>query len=493
MPFVKSAKLEDYDCRSFTVSKILQYSLFVFVCLGLLSSCKSETELVIPRVELPTYIAIGRNEGVQTEIAWWQRSRDPELVRLLQAGLSDNLTLQSAVERVAAAKAQVAITAAALYPQVSSAPNAGRARYAGTMEAYQTTATFTPSLSWTIDVWGRVRREVDGYEALVQGAEQSRRAAVLTVVTSIAESYTSLRASQASLAVTTSTVAKLRSGIEKMKASPVPAPAYAQAQVEATADQIEAMIPDQKIQIEIAENQLRLLCSNPFLKIAPAKIGSLPHVPYIPSRFSSDLLYRRPDVGSAEANLRAAYSAWLVTETLRLPQFIITANAGIGFNNVLPGPLPAGLSPLWSFLGALAAPIFDGGAISGQIDDAQAKFRDAVAQYKQAVLGAYTDAQNAVVVFRQSASREQALARAEASLEKATNLTLEAYEKDANQLVNLILAQSQLHSTKIALISAEKARFDAAIGVYKAMAGAWLDEAVARAPGINDTGPYNDE
>lgn len=176
---------------------------------GLLSACNSDANLVVPRVELPAYVTVGQSAAAQIEIAWWQRSRDPELVRLIGHALSDNLTLKSAVERVAAANAQVTITAAALYPQVSIAPNAGRTRYAGTLEAYQTTGTFTPSLTWTVDVWGRVRREIDGYEALVQGAEENRRAAILTVVIGVAEAYTSLRAGQASLAVTMATLVTL--------------------------------------------------------------------------------------------------------------------------------------------------------------------------------------------------------------------------------------------------------------------------------------------
>ena len=340
-----------------------------------------------------------------------------------------------------------------------------------------------PALSWTPDLWGRVRRQIETAEALSRGAEEGRRAVVLIMVGQIASTYIQLRASEAQLAITQATVKRLSADLEKFKATTPPPPLSMTVPMQSFVDQVAANIFVLKSAIEQSENMIRQLSARPTLKIQRRNSISALHIPFpvVPKNLRSDALSRRPAVAQAEQILIANNAAIGAAKALYFPQIPISISGGASYISLIDGSLPFGASPIWSGASGLTSPIFNGGAIAAQVAGTEAATEEAAANYRNAFITAYTEARNALISYHYARARGEATQKAVATAKMAIATTQDAAgSTPASQLGTQMLLEQNLYTLEIAAVLALQEQLNAVVRLYEDLGGGF-DTWAARA------------
>lgn len=453
------------------------------LAIALLPGCTLGPDYKRPEVKLPDYVIPQKEAAEIANLHWWALPGDPELIRLIRSALASNLTLKAAAARVEVAQAGVTVVQSGLFPHADYGSGVQRlhrpGRYA---RAFETTIQPQPSIAWTVDVWGRVRRQTESAEALALGAEEGRRAAVLMVVTSVAEAYVRLRAAETQYKITHETIDRLTADLEAMKKADPPATEVARAQVFSAIERYRANLPILSALADQTVNDIRLLCADPTLKISRGRGFSGIKPPVMPGTIRSNTLLRRPDVAEAEQKLIAANAQIGAEMALYLPQIHLSASGGIGYSSLYPGPMPGGLTPVWAMAGNAVGPLFAAGAISGRVDIAKGATAVALADYQETLLTAFRDTTNALIAYQRSTTHLDALIRSQRALEDAVSKTSEMLGNSAKEYTGLILLHNELYEAQMQSALARKGTFDAVVNIYKAIGGGWVDEAAVYAP-----------
>lgn len=448
-----------------------------------LAACTLGPNYERPKVALPDYVIPPKEAADIAGLHWWTLPGDAELLKLIKTALGSNLTLKAATSRVDVARAGVMLVQSNFYPNANYGSGVTRLHRPGEhRRSFETLVQPQPSVSWTVDVWGRVRRQVESAEALAAGAEEGRRAAVLMVVSEVADAYVRLRAAESQYKITEESIARLSRDLEAMKNATPPAPDVAQAQLFSSIERYRANLPLLSAAADQAENDLRLLCADPTMKISRGRgLGSL-KTPVMPHTIRSDILLRRPDVAQAEQRLIAANAQIGAEMALYLPQIHLSASGGIGYSNLFPGPMAGGITPVWSLAGNAIGPLFAAGAITAKVDIAKGETEMALADYQETLLTAFRDTKNALIAYQRSTKHLEALILSQNALESAVNKTQDMLGKAPREYTGLILLHNELYQAQMESTLARKGAFDAVVNIYKATGGGWVDEAAAYAP-----------
>ena len=459
-----------------------QAGLLACALLGL-TACTLGPNYERPASNLPDYVIPPKEAADIAGLHWWTLPGDAELLRLIKTALGSNLTLKAAASRVDVARAGVMVVQSNLYPHADYGSGVTRVHKPGEhRRSFETLIQPQPSVSWTVDVWGRVRRQVESAEALAAGAEEGRRAAVLMIVSEVAETYVRLRAAETQYNITQDSIARLNHDLQAMKNATPSASEVAQAQLFSSIERYRANLPLLSATADQAENDLRLLCADPYLKITRGRGFAGLKTPIMPHTIRSDVLLRRPDVAQAEQRLIAANAQIGAEMALYLPQIHLSASGGIGYSSLFPGPMPGGLTPVWALAGNVVGPLFAAGAITGKVDIAKGETEMALAEYQESLLTAFRDTKNALIAYQRSTKHLEALLNSEKALESAVTKTEDMLGKTPREYTGLILLHNELYQAQIESALARKGAFDAVVNVYKATGGGWVDEAAVYAP-----------
>ena len=473
----------DWLRRCGGVSRMLWHAGLLLVALPFLSACTLGPNYERPKVNLPDYVIPPREAADIAGMHWWALPGDSELLKLIKTALGSNLTLKAAASRVDVARSGVMVVQSNLYPNANYGSGVTRLHRPGRHErSFETLIQPQPSIAWTVDVWGRVRRQVESAEALAAGAEEGRRAAVLMIVSEVAEAYVRLRAAETQYQITQDSITRLTRDLEAMSASTPPASEVARAQLFSSIERYRANLPLLSATADQAENDLRLLCADPGLKISRGRGLAGLKTPVVPHTIRSDVLLRRPDVAQAEQRLIAANAEIGAEMALYLPQIHLSASGGIGYSSLFPGQMPGGLTPVWALAGNAVGPLFAAGAITGKVDIAKGETEVALANYQESLLTAFRDTKNALIAYHRSTKHLEALIQSQRSLEFAVEKTQDMLGKTPQEYTGLILLHNELYQAQIESALARKGAFDAVVNVYKATGGGWVDEAAAYAP-----------
>lgn len=451
--------------------------------LALLPGCTLGPDYKRPEVKLPDYVIPPREAADIAGLHWWTLPGDAELLKLIQIALGSNLTLKAAASRVDVARAGVMVVQSNLYPHADYGTGVIRTHKPGRYQrSFETVIAPQPSVSWTLDVWGRVRRQVESADAIAAGAEEGRRAAVLMIVSEVAEAYVRLRAAETQYKITQDSITRLSHDLDAMSSSTPPASEVARAQLFSSIERYRANLPLLSATADQAENDLRLLCADPTLKISRGRGFAGLKTPVMPHTIRSDVLLRRPDVAQAEQRLIAANAQIGAEMALYLPQIHLSASGGIGYSSLFPGPMPGGLTPVWALAGNAVGPLFAAGAITGKVDIAKGETEVALAEYQETLLTAFRDTKNALIAYHRSTKHLEALIRSQNALESAVAKTQDMLGKTPHEYTGLILLHNELYQAQIESALARKGAFDAVVNIYKATGGGWVDEAAVYAP-----------
>jgi multidrug efflux system outer membrane protein len=421
---------------------------------------------------------------------WWERFDDPALNKLIEQALAGNRDLLTAAARVDQFIGALTTTRSAFYPQIGYGLDASRSRASrvgsppipSPADPYTTLYQGALSAQWQVDLFGRVRRQSEAAQAQVYSSEQGRRGVVLSVVSSVAASYITLRALDRQLEIARATAGNYGETrkIFELRFKGGVVSQVEVSQVESQYQQALAAIPTLEQQVAAQENLISILLGRNPGPIERGKAIDALVSPAIPADLPSALLERRPDILQAEQNLVAANASIGAAKALYFPTLSLTGalgSASTALGNFLSGPATA-----WSVAAGLAGPVFTFGAIEGQVQSAEAAQREALASYQQAILGALRDANDALVGSVKRREESDAQARRVAALREYARLSRLRFDNGYAGFLEVLYAENELFSAELNAVRSLSERYTQIVAVFQAVGGGWVDEADRLAP-----------
>lgn len=414
---------------------------------------------------------------------WWKVFHDSELNRLETLALQASPTLKAAAARVDQARAAARISLADWVPDMRLNAAAEREQTSGNLPspvpvnipaARIDSFSSVIDLSYEIDFWGKIRRQVEGARATATSVTASYHSALLTLTGDVAAQYFLLRAADAELDALRRTIdlrEKWRNLLEeKVKAGAIPETDLARAQTEvATA---KAELADVKRQRQEASDLLALLCGQPAtgFRIAERPIG-VRKPPAIPPGLPASMLERRPDIAAAERLVAARNADIGVAKSAYFPAVRLIGNGGYLSNDA--GSLLSADSKVWSIGPSLSLPVTGWALIHFNVKRQTAAREEAIADYRQAVLTAIRDVETSLAQIRYRAEQAAAVGDALASATKATDLIRESYERGTVSYIELLDAERTRLVSELATARVSAQRYIATVRLIKALGGGW--------------------
>ena len=412
---------------------------------------------------------------------WWRGFGSARLDELMRQGAQGNFDLAAAIARVRQADAQVSVSGASLLPSLSG--SAGLSRQRGSMAAssskltnptYSTSTNTLLAASYEIDFWGKNTATLGSAQAAAQASRFDQQTAMLTVQSSIATTYFDLLGQQERVRVARESVVNAESVLQALRDRQ----SFGTASSLDVAQQ-ESVVANQRATIAPLEQQLRQDFNALAILVGrlPEELALVPEtldrlrVPAVAPGLPSELLARRPDVQSAEANLRAANADIAVARAAWFPSITLTGQGGfqsLALTNMLDHS-----SLLWSAASSLTQPIFDGGKIAGTVEQKRARFDELSQTYRKAVASAFSDVENALIAVEKTAEEVEAQRVAEATARRAFEIAQDLMRGGTIDVTTVLNTQKTLFSAQDALTQARLANVQAVVGLYKAMGGGW--------------------
>ncbi|MBE7209659.1 MAG: efflux transporter outer membrane subunit [Gluconacetobacter diazotrophicus] len=445
--------------------------------------------------------------------AWWDVFGDAELSALERRAAQTNLDVRLATVRLAESRAQLRVTGADRYPSLNgtgaytyqtvsnkllqrglqdavggaAGPLATIGLPAGTVNGVRQYAgqvkgpdyqlwQYGVDASWELDLWGRVRREVESARASVTASAEDRRAVLIAQLSEVARDYMMLRGTQALLAISRANL-RTAQDIEALTRSRYTSGLTTELDVDNARTQAQttaADIPNYEQQVAQQINALSLLLGEPprALEAELDEAKAVPPLPpIVPVGVPSELARRRPDIREAEARLHAATADVGVAVANFYPK--VTLTGALPFETLAFRDLAFWGAAMWSVGPSISVPIFEGGRLRGQLQLSQARQQEAAISYQQTVLGAWRDVDNALAAYADEQKRNQRLADSEQSAQRALDLAQSQYTHGLQTFLNVLNAQRTLLSTQQQLASSTATQSANLVQLYNALGGGW--------------------
>ncbi len=440
-----------------------------------LAACTVGPDYVKPEIEIPENWSIDSAAAEDlTDAAWWTRFGDPVLDTLVSRAVRQNLDLKIAAARIDQFIGQMEVAGAEALPRVDGALSIGGQRSGGRSSQ---SAQAALNVQWEIDLWGRVRRSNEAAQARWLASEAGRRAVLMTLVSNVAGGYVTLRGLDRQLAITRQTERTYTESLDLMRLR-YEYGAISQLelrQAESLLESARQAIPRFESLVRQQENLLAVLLGQlPGAIERGLEIEAL-SPPAIPAGLPSTLLERRPDIFQAEQALVAANAEIGVAKAAYFPTITLTGVLGSVSGDL--GNLFSGGTGQSSLAGGIAAPLLNRGAIDGQVKQAESLRQQALFQYRQTVLNAFREVEDALV--NTTKGREEAAARRNQTriLSDAAGLARMRFDGGTEDYLQVLDAERNLFSAQLGLVEKEVEVIRSLIEVYKAMGGGWVEAA----------------
>ncbi len=472
---------------------------------AMLFSCEVGPNYQRPKLEVPatfksdrptsTRAATGPATAPATQISreWWRLFHDTELTTLELGAIQNNQNLRAAVARVLEARAAARITKSAFYPTVTADPSFTRARSSANAErgstptgaplvvgnnrtnTARTTSDFElpATLSYEVDVWGRIRRSYEDSKAQLQASADDFQVVLLTLEATLAEDYFNLRSYDAQDKVLLASVQSYRDQVKltrmQLGAGLVGTLdlSEAQAQLDATITQ-EIEVRRERADMEHA---IAVLLGQPpaTFSLPPNPLTEEP--PVIPPGIPMDLLRHRPDVAEAEQNLVAASAGVGVATADFYPVFTLTSTAG--FESFDLQHLLDWQSRFWQFGPNVSIPIFEGGKLTASLEQAKQVFNENLGTYRQQVLTAFQDVEDALTDIHLRADESRAQDRAVKDSQEYVRLSTVQYRTGLIPQLTVIDADRTLLTNQLQQAVILSERMVSTVQLIQALGGGW--------------------
>lgn len=413
--------------------------------------------------------------------SWWQKLDDPLLDSVVERAIAGNLDLAVALSRLAQARESLVQARAGRLPTIGAG--------AGVRETVDRDGTSDPVLSldadvsWEADLFGGISRSIEAARADAQASEYDLAAVRVAVVAEAVTNYVEARLAQQRLALARDSLAIADENLEiagwRVQAGLVSSLDVEQAR--GARAQTAASIPNLESAFSSAVFRLSVLTGQPpaALMSELEKAGPVPAAPVrIAAGIPADTLRQRPDVRAAERTLASQTARIGVAEAQLYPSLQLSGNIGSaamgigGLVDQITGTLFAGLSQL----------IFDGGRTRSQVRAQEAAAEGALAGYRQTVLTALEDVENALAALKAAEQRRTEFAVALDAADNQTILARSSYRAGLTDFQTLLEAERSLISAREGLLTSEADRTLAFVRLSQALGGGWSPTAISQEP-----------
>lgn len=405
-------------------------------------------------------------EAEKTDARWWTTFNDPALDALVNEALAANQDIAGGLAALRSARASVRVANATLFPQLSAGASASSSTEGDGLD--DVSASARGSASYQLDFFGQNRAGRAAARAGYDAQVFDQRALELTVASDVAFTYFSVLAARERLDVARSNL-EISERIFAIIETRYDAGDVSRFDVEsqkASLANARARVPQIEQQLVSLETALSVLLGRtPQGYDAPEGDILAMTPPAINPGMPSELLLRRPDLLSAEAQLRAADANVAAAQRAFFPSIDLSAGVNAG--------LTGGTSVIGSLAASLAAPVFTGGRLEGQLDSAQARVDQQIARYRQATLNALRDVDVSLNALSTAEQREEQLVIARDAAQQSLSLAEIRYRSGADNLTSLLNAQATAFSASDSLVQGRLDRLSAAVDLYAAIGGGW--------------------
>lgn len=408
--------------------------------------------------------------------SWWNLFRDPQLDQYIRQAATAP-SMKAALARYDAARAALGLSRADSFPTVTADAysrrqrDSGRSNFSsGTYNDYRAGL----NLSWEIDLWGRVRRQVRASAADSHAAQLDYQAALLSLHGEIARAYLSLRFTDAEISLLARTESLRRKARRLMKAR------FEQG-VDSQIDYHRSVTEHERLLAELAqlqatrasfENALSALLGQRATTFRIAPNGKAPFIPGSPAAVPSDLLRRRPDLAARERRLAAASERIGFAVASYLPRLSLTGQGGL--RALSSSDLLDSGSRLWRLGPELTQPIFQGPRGRSDRARAQANYREALALYRDTLVRAVQECESSLSDQRLLTAAVDAQSRGSSSSTQVAHLARKRYSAGLSDYFEVSDAERTALQEQRSVLSLERARALAVTRLLQALGGGWI-------------------
>lgn len=448
------------------------------VAIATLAGCSLMPAYQRPEAPVPgNWLYDSAAQGTPAAALNWQDFfAQQQLRELIATALRNNRDLRVAVLNIEQARAQYDIRSADRYPSIGAAASASRAPAQGTGKE---TSTYTVGLAlsaWEIDFFGRIASLSQAALAQYLATEEGRKAAQISLVSSVANAWLSLVADQELLAVTRQTLQTREESqrLTRLRFDNGVSSELDFRQAQSLAESARVALAQQQRQLALDANALSLLIGQPASPDVTGNtaIASLA-LPDVPAGLPSEVLVRRPDVQQAEQQLVAANANIGAARAAFFPRITLTAGVGTA-SDALSGLFKSGS---WAFTVApqLLQPIFDGGRNRAGLRSAEVGRDIAVAQYERAIQSAFREVSDALAGRTTLADQVRAQDNVTQAETVRLRLSTLRYENGVASYLELLDAQRSLFTARQAQIQTRLQLLQNQVLLYRSLGGGWSD------------------
>ena len=457
-------------------------------------------DAIVPNAGLDvpdTYRYSGSKPGLTDHATdWWSMFRSSELTRFMEETEVQNLDIAAAIGQVEQADALARQQGAALFPSItandsvtrslssssiftssgtSTGGSAGTSLVSGSLSnSPRTDLVASFGASYQLDFWGRNRALYKAAQETATANRWNRQTVQLTSLASTATTYFNILAARERITyikqdvVDSSRILKL---IEDRLAAGT-ATALDVAQQAALVANLKASAPPLQVTVDQNLAALAVLIGNPpeRVNVSGRSVLNSP-VPGIAPGIPSEVLALRPDVEFAESSLASAHADLVAARAAFFPTLSLTAQGG--FESLALKTLFSPASTFYTAAFSLAQPIFDGGLLQGQFDQQKGLQDQLVAQYRKAVITAFSDVDKALAALKLYAQQEELTRQSLAASRKAYQLSEDRLRQGVLDVVTLLQTEQTLFTTQDTLVQVRLLRLTEAVALYQALGGAY--------------------
>jgi NodT family efflux transporter outer membrane factor (OMF) lipoprotein len=433
------------------------------------------------------------SKGTNVDIRqWWRSLHDAELDALVDRALQSNLDLEIALTRIQEARVRVIGTSAAALPEIAGVAGGGggtgsddtNGRVPSPFRAAENSKGLTKTVAaegllagWDLDLFGRVKREVEAEKADAEALQDARDWISMNVAADVARAYLDMRAQQRQLVVLGENIDAARSA-QKLAKSRLDQGLTNELDVNLAQRQtatLEANRGPLIAQIEASRHAIAVLLGQFPEGLAKelARPGTIPALPpRIPVGVPADLLRRRPDIQEIERELAAANARVGSAIAELFPDVVLTGAAG-GQQGPRASSAITPAAAIWSLGPSVTMPFLDFGALDAQIEIADLRTHEILIAYRQAILKAVQQVDDAAAAYREQQLRLADLDRALSAAREATRIATERYDRGLTDFLNVLDAERQQFDLEELHVAARQAEAEALVALFKAIGGGW--------------------
>jgi multidrug efflux system outer membrane protein len=459
--------------------------LFILPATLLLSSCMLGPNFQVPDASGGVKWKESKSTaGTRLPDQWWTLFNDRELNRFVERALVANNDLAAGKARVDTARALVGVDQAKLFPTLDLAGSGGVVRSSSDallgnlpsgvdINLQQQRYRGTLDLAYDPDLWGRNKRAIEASSAQAAAAEALLDSQRLGIATEVARQYFLLRGLDSQYAVLKSTLSSRQDSldIQKARADAGLADGLSTSRARTEVELANNDLGIVERQRGAAENALAVLCGARPSDFSIARGESNRSLPIIRPGLPAAVLLRRPDVRAAEQELRAANARIGIAESAFYPNFVLTASGG--FESIDISKFLNWQNRVLALGAGVAAPILDGGANRANYQASLSVYEEALSRYRQTLLVALREVEDALVDLKGLATSRSALEKAVISSQETLTLSRERYEKGLTSYFEVVDAERGLLQIQLFLRQIEAQQRITLALLAKALGGGW--------------------